>query len=156
MKVIKYILIFPIVFIFFGLIFTELNKMYWDKKTQSMCDKGAGLTIYERVVVSKKQSPSIKFSPRNTIIFPLEGREKEGDLFFRRYEHKDMSKWLLKIVKHQQSIVRRSDGKVLGARISYSRVGGDFPLGFEQSYFSCGRNVKDILLLNSVVSIEEN
>ena len=156
MKVIKLILIFPILFILFGVIFTELNKMYWDNKIKTMCDKDAGLTIYEKVTVSENQYKVIRSPLANVVILPLENKMKSGDPYFIRYDRKKMGKIFLYITRDEQFIVRRSDGKILSEVVSYSRVGGDFPVGFEQSYSSCGRDESELKLLNTVVTIEEN
>lgn len=39
--------------------------------------------------------------------------------------------------KTSSRIIRRADGKVLNSNVIYSRVGGDVPLGFHPSSYSC-------------------
>lgn len=112
------------------------SKAYWDTKVKEMCEKDGGAQVYERVDLSSNDY-QILGGTNGVIPVPLEGSERVGPYFARTTTIK-IHDGSPEVTKHTTEIVRRSDGKVLGRNIIYSRIGGDFPdLISHPSYFSC-------------------
>jgi hypothetical protein len=55
LKLIKWLLFAPIVLIGLGVLGTELNKAYWDSKVKALCEKEGGVTVFEKMEISRKQ-----------------------------------------------------------------------------------------------------
>ncbi|MDK1030156.1 MAG: hypothetical protein QGD96_12625, partial [Anaerolineae bacterium] len=146
MGLIGWVVAIPVVLVVIAFLFCEANKAYWDHKVTEMCEKDGGVTVYEKVEISKTDYPDIQVTSKNLLILPSEKNVKLGYPFFYRYRMYYMRQGFLNVVRHEQSIVRSHDGKLLSKHISYGRSGGDFPTGFHPSHFSCGRD-EDILKL---------
>ena len=116
------------------------KQAYWDAQLKEMCQRDGGLTVYQRVPVSKDQ-----ISRR---VLPM---TRDGRLGFalRDLAHPDAPVYSVEkittlrdsdpIVRRTESaIVRRSDQVVVGRWIRYARVGGDLPTGLsEGTSFVC-------------------
>ena len=140
-----------------GIIICESNKAYWDHKVKELCDKDGGVTIYEKVVISKGDYPTMKFTSAGRPILPPESSATERNPFF--YSHK---KELIKenyfgldVIRYEDLKIRSADKKVLSKKITYGRKGGDFPIGFEQSHITCDLDNNDLLEYGSVIIVKE-
>ena len=130
-------------------IYTELNKAYWDKKVRRLCEKDGGVTVYEEIELFKSNYPTLKFTSKNSLILPSEQETKGKEPFFYRFSSQVLRAGDPEIRKYEDFIVMREKKKVLGKRIIYSRVGGDFPTGISHhSSFSC----RDIRSINTNLS----
>jgi hypothetical protein len=144
---------------FFGLVLlaflgTELNKAYWDSKVRAMCEKDGGVMVFDRVQISKAAFPKIKLTSKKMLILPFEDQARSDNPFFLRTHSEFLHKGFINVMRHEQSIVRREDGKVLSTHISYGRSGGDLPIGFHPSHYSCGSDEVSLELLKSVITIK--
>jgi hypothetical protein len=113
---------------------------YWDEKVKAMCEEDGGITVYERVRISKEQIE------RRVLPMAADGR-----LSFTTKElaHPEAPIYSLERVslihdnnprvrRSEATIVRRIDGVVVGKRVIYTRAGGDFLTGFsEGTSFLC-------------------
>ncbi|MCU7937650.1 MAG: hypothetical protein KZQ99_22845 [Candidatus Thiodiazotropha sp. (ex Dulcina madagascariensis)] len=125
------------------------KKMYYDAQVREMCAKDGGITVYETV-----ELPAEMFNRWGQINFfkPTGGEDALGTeykyisstLFLKRGEHFEVS-----ILRHQRQIYRRSDNKLLGEQVSYSRRGGDLPGFWHPSSYRCqdsnGKSLLDSL-----------
>jgi hypothetical protein len=113
--------------------FYEGRKAYWDYKVREMCDKHGGVTVYERVKISKKDFQGL-WDQR---IPPTENTRMDSPYFWQRIETTIRDSYP-KVARAETLIKRRTDDKVLGKSVRYWRTGGDFPTGFsEATSFVC-------------------
>jgi len=114
--------------------FYEGRKTYWDAQVKEMCEKDGGVTVYERVKISKQDS---RFLWEQGLPLPTENTRKDSPYFWERTET-GIREANPKVVRAETLIKRRSDGKALGKSVRYWRSGGDFPTGFsEGTSFIC-------------------
>ncbi len=145
----KYIIILSpfIIFIIIWLL-SVINKYYWDQKILTMCDEYGGVVIFERVEVKRSSYPNLKFSSNGSVRVPSYRNKSESPFYFdRKTIHLKKGIFNLNLLKIKHSIVRSSDSKKLSESITFIRRGGDLPIGFHPSSFSCE---------NMVINIEDS
>lgn len=155
MKILKWLFLLPLFLIFLGFICTELNKAFWDYKVKKMCEKDGGVMVFEEVQLSRNVHREI-ISDRDVLMIPHKSNVKNNSPFYIDGSTKKLRFRFPEIRKYEDFIVDRKYGKILGKRIIYSRVGGDFPIIIAHpSSFSC-RNIKGINtnLPNSIFTIQ--
>lgn len=112
-----------------------------DRQMEALCNKDGGVRVYEQVTM-----PSAQYQE----FFKNIGRSKSKDEYYGpdyRYVSKlevivgpgaDANRGEGQITRWYQAIYRRSDGKLLGEAVLYSRAGGDvFTFGFQPSGNAC-------------------
>ncbi|WP_154716613.1 hypothetical protein [Sterolibacterium denitrificans] len=126
-------------FVFSGLALVSLTgceKYRLDAEVRELCAKDGGIKVYEKVTL-----PPEKFDQYGNIRIPTKKDAKpsdeyyydDEDTYFRKGDPYDgPNMW-----RSHTKVVRRSDGKVLGESIRYTRVGGDIPGPWHPSHFSC-------------------
>lgn len=154
MGLIGCIVAIPVVLVVIAFLFCEANKAYWDYKVMEMCEEDGGVTVFEKVEISKTDYPNIRVTSKNSLILPSEKNVKLGYPFFYRYNINIIRQGFVNVTRHEQLIVRNRDGKILSKHISYGRSGGDFPTGFHPSHFLCGSDENVLKLLKSVITIK--
>lgn len=142
-KLIVFFLVLPI---FSGLSGCERAKTRLDRKVDRLCATDAGTRIYEKTTLPKAYfgedgqftgefSRSLLDIPRNKknkfhSVVIRSDIESVGQLFPIRTA--------IKIQRTSEYVIRTLDGKILGERVAYSRVGGDFFGPWEASpAYSC-------------------
>ena len=108
-----------------------------DQQVRELCAKDGGIKVYEQVVL-----PADKFDKVGNIQVPSRDMAKPSDEYYyirtTQYIHQgspESGKAEMHRTLHQ--IVRRSDNKVLGESVRYSRRGGDAPGPWHPSSFTC-------------------
>jgi hypothetical protein len=110
------------------------GKAYWDARVKEMCEKDGGVTVYERVRISRKQAQVLWHSG---LPLPTEHTRTDSPYFWERTETSIRDSYPM-VVRAETIVKRRSDGKVLGKSVRYSRRGGDLPIGLsEATSFAC-------------------
>jgi hypothetical protein len=97
---------------------STIRKAYWDHKVKELCLKDAGVTVYERVGMSRDEYKKFR-------LLALDNRNENQRYYsmFKTSYIKDDGN--LAVMKFEETAIRQSDGKVLGKEISYARSGGD-------------------------------
>lgn len=122
------------------------SQMYWDHKVKELCEKDGGVTVYEKVELTKEEYKN--FGGANGII-PI---PSEDSPIAEKYEY--LSKNIEMEINHSDPYVRRmeyivyrkSDKKIIGRFVNYTRIGGDIDTGIsEKTHFSCA-DMKSISL----------
>lgn len=138
-----WILMVPVVIIVLLILaigFYEGRKAYWDAKVREMCEKDGGVTIYERVRISRAEI--------NRHVLPMTA---DGRLSFTTKElaHPYAPIYAVERITYvresnprvrrtESVIMRRTDQTVVAKWVIYARTGGDFPTGFsEGTNFIC-------------------
>ena len=133
---IGWILMIPVILIgifLLGAVYTGITNLYWDKRVEEMCRNDGGITVYEKVILSKDQFDYISQNigterKKNTSGYYL--RSRENILHYGLIGK-------LRVGREELFLIRSSDEKVLGKRISYIRSGGDLVVVDFPSSFGC-------------------
>lgn len=128
-KILKWILLSPVVLVLLGIVFCEINKAYWDHQVKLMCEKDGGVTVYEKIELTKLDRKNIKLHDVKYA--------RPDDKYFSTFSSKTIRKGFPEMIKGEFLVYRTIDKKIIGRQIGYGRVGGDFPTGFHPSSFSC-------------------
>lgn len=122
--------------IWFGGAFWEVagKKIYWDAKVRKLCDKDGGVKVHEKVSLPEEKYN--QYALRNWIL-PNESHAKPSDEYYVETEKYYYRQNAPQVARTQHRLVRRTDGKVLGELIRYSRGGGDLPGPWHGSSFMC-------------------
>ncbi|MGH9694315.1 MAG: hypothetical protein ACRD5Z_09250, partial [Bryobacteraceae bacterium] len=123
------------------------EKAYWDAKVKEMCDKDGGITVYERVKISRREARSV------LIDHPPTQKARRNQPYVWEQNETVIRDSNPRVVRSEILIKRRSDDKILGKTVQYWRSGGDFPTGIsEPTSFICPQHAA---LSEEVFSIEE-
>ena len=153
-KAFRLIFLAPFALVVLGVIYCELNKAYWDHRIKEMCEKNGGVTVFEKVEISKADYPSLKFTSNGHAIFPPESHANQNTPFYYTFKTEYLKKGSPDVMRFEQSIIRSKDKKALSTHISYARSGGDFPdfISYPSSY-SCGDTENDLHVYESTITI---
>ncbi len=108
-----------------------------DAQVRELCAKDGGVKVYETV-----RLPAERFDKRGMlkVYRPNQGENALGpdyiykmeNQYFRKGDNNDVSIW-----RTHTKVFRRSDEKLLGDSVSYTRRGGDFPGPWHPSSYIC-------------------
>lgn len=132
---IGYILMIPAALIVLAVgyfIYCELNKAYWDRKVDELCEKNGGIRIYERVHL-----PRSRFDKWGNLSITSKDRTKDTDEYYFKRVGKYYKKWSPSVWMSRHKILRKKDNKVLGESIRYIRRGGDMLGVWHESSYMC-------------------
>jgi len=108
------------------------SQVYWDHKVKELCEKDGGVTVYEKVELTKDEFDKLDI--------PFERNAKSNSPYYRVSLDDVVINDSPKVWKGGQEIIRKSDGKVLGVQVSYGRRGGDVTTGVsEPSHYECNQ-----------------
>jgi hypothetical protein len=104
-------------------------RWYWEARVREMCEKDGGVRIFERVLVTPAQ---VKTLPRvgSHLVVPEEGNAKPDTPVFRRISRTQIRDDDPPIVRHEETIVRRYDQRIVGVAVSYSWTPVEYPSSF--------------------------
>lgn len=113
--------------------FTEKDRL--DREVKRLCAIDGGIKVYETVKL-----PAEQFDQFGSISIPYKEIAKpEDDYYYESY-----TVYLVKgnpeLRQYHSKVYRRSDNKLLGESINYSRIGGDFPGPWQPSSLMCPEN----------------
>jgi len=130
---------------YFWWVFGE--KLWVDHQVRELCAKDGGVKVYETISL-----PADKFNQYGQINFfrPIDGENALGPDYIYIWRYKYLKKGDPSLSRSHTVIIRRSDNKLLGESISYSRGGGD-PVGpWQPTSFSCPSNYGQVQLLEKI------
>jgi hypothetical protein len=117
--------------------FFEGRKAYWDYKVKQMCEKDGGVTVIEKVILSKEDYQRLA-GTTGDILLPDSSRSDKNYPYVSKFTVTTIREGYPKVNKYETEVRRSRDQKTLARRVSYSRIAGDFPTGiFHHSTFSC-------------------
>lgn len=143
--IVGWLLMIPVVVIVLLILvigFYEGRKAYWDYRVREMCEKDGGAKVFQTVELNEQQY-ALLLNKFGKLDIPLDRPvsrnapivRKEASIYIRRNDPE--------VRQDQLVVIRKSDQKVLGTRVSYSRVGGDL-IALHPSYFSCPEKSVDL------------
>lgn len=116
------------------------RQAYWDEQVKAMCDKDGGTAVYEKVELSEEEYRKLG-GVYGVIPVPAVGMKTSDYPYVRSLTETKLREGNPEVVRTEELIMRRSDGKVLVRSISYSRRGGDFPTGLlHDTVFRCPKH----------------
>lgn len=125
--------------ILLGLLWLGVGRiMYYDAKVRELCAKDGGIKVYETV-----RLPAEKFDKYGNVRIPNKEQAKSMNEYYYERAYIYYRKGEPQITRTQHRVIRRSDGKILGESIRYSRGGGDLPGPWHGSSFICPPISKD-------------
>ncbi|MEW5797341.1 MAG: hypothetical protein AB1772_13430 [Candidatus Zixiibacteriota bacterium] len=131
---IRLVLIAVVGALWFGGSFWEAGgkKLYWDVRVRELCAKDGGVRVYETV-----ELPAERFDRWGNARIPSKRSATPEDEYYFEIEDNYYRKGNPKLLQSRFRTIRRSDGKVLGETVYYSRIGGDLPGPWHESNFTC-------------------
>lgn len=138
----------------FGWLFVPVYLLYGrtallDAEVRELCAKDGGVKVYETV-----RLPAERFDKKGVLkaYRPNQGENALGPNYIYKMENQYFSKGEINAVaiwRTHIKVFRRSDGKLLGDSVSYTRRGGDFPGPWHPSSYICP-DLKYLNLLEQV------
>jgi hypothetical protein len=117
--------------------YTPGAKSHWDQQVREMCAKDGGVTIYERVSISRAQLEKLPKAGVYAAI-PARANATPEDLVFWDDSSSTIHDANLRVWRSEQVVKRKSDEKIVARIVRYSRVGGDVPTALaHSSSFAC-------------------
>lgn len=119
-----------------GLLWLAMGEKWLaDRQVRELCAKDGGVRLYETVIL-----PAAEFDKSGQIRIPSKRNAKPTDEYFGEWHvhhYRDRNP----VVRRDHFLIyRRSDGKLLGEAVSYSRIGGDMPGPWHESSFRCPKD----------------
>jgi hypothetical protein len=115
-------------------------KSYWDEQVKAMCKEDGGLTVYERVRISRDQIN------RGLLPMAADGRVGVATQNTAHPEAPIYTVWRVSQIREsnprvrriESTVIRRVDQAVVARQVIYARAGGDLPTGMsEGTSFIC-------------------
>lgn len=110
------------------------EKWQLDAQVHELCPKDGGMKIYETVAL-----PADQFDQWGMVKFyrPTGGEDALGPEYVYRQQDTYFRRGNPEMWRTHTAVIRRSDGKVLGEVVRYTRRGGDMPGPWADSSLSC-------------------
>lgn len=153
-KVVAAVLLAPFVLLTAGIGGCEARKAYYDWQVRRMCEKDGGVTVYERITVSPVEASRLPRAGGFLGAAP-EALAKDTEPAFSRIRRVQLREGNLSIVRYETEVIRRSDRRIVGRAVTYTRAGGDFPTFAHPSSFSCPETMRVFAGINAIYQVEE-
>ncbi|MDP3481582.1 MAG: hypothetical protein Q8R88_17600 [Desulfoprunum sp.] len=108
------------------------RNMWLDQQVREMCANDGGVKVFETVELT----PDL-LDKAGRIWIPYKEKAKSSDKYYYEIEEYYFRRGEPQMTRRQARIARRSDGKVLGEKVSYGRGGGGLPGPWHGSSFTC-------------------
>lgn len=135
-NIVAWVVLTPIVLLVASIGGCETRKAYYDWQVRRMCEKDGGVTVYERVAITREEYRRLG-GAYGQIPIPEERSAAPDYPYVSSTTRTVLKKGSPQITRTEALIKRRADNKVLARYVSYSRVGGDFPSWAHPSYSMC-------------------
>jgi hypothetical protein len=112
------------------------RQSHWDTRVKELCEKEAGVTVYERVTLTQSEYRLLR-GPGGGVVIPSKNLAGPDAPYFRETLQTSLRAWNPEVFRREARIIRASDGKVLSQSITYGRIGGDMPSPAHPSSFGC-------------------
>lgn len=127
----------------------EIRKTYFDRQIDKMCERDGGVTVFEKVAVSRQEYFRLGGS-NGQIPVPEERSATAEYPYVSSTARSVIRSGNPEVFRTEAVIKRRSDGRVLARFVSYTRIGGDVPSWAHPSHRTChlpGGNVSQYIFM---------
>lgn len=108
------------------------SKSELDAEVKRLCAIDGGIKVYETVTL-----PPEKFDKYGNVSIPSKEHAKIEDEYYIEWKIIYLKDGDPSLLRSHHRLIRRSNQKLLGESIMYSRGGGDLPGPWHPSSFSC-------------------
>ncbi|MDP1537817.1 MAG: hypothetical protein Q8L95_11600 [Burkholderiales bacterium] len=112
------------------------QQSYWDAQVREMCEKDGGVTVYEKVSISRSDIDLLG-RVGGKIGIPAKELASPNAPVYEELKISYLKQGNPQITRSEMTIVRRLDQLVVARAIIYARSGGDIPSPSHPSSFSC-------------------
>lgn len=134
-KILVSLALAPILVLAAGIGGCEIRKAYYDRQVRKLCEKDGGLQIFEVARLSPADY-ALLVNEFGQLDIPTQPNARPNTPLIHAETIDYLRENNPRLTRYELRVVRLKDNKTLGARISYSRVGGDF-VAFHPSVFAC-------------------
>lgn len=120
------------------LLASACEKARLDDEVDRLCKKDGGIAVHETVVL-----PFERFDRFGEVRIVERKLAKPTDEFFYVWDRKELSGGSPSLHRDHFKVIQRSDGKVLGEGVAYTRRGGDVPGPWHDSFYGCPKGVSE-------------
>lgn len=114
----------------------EARKAYYDWQLRNMCEKDGGVSISERLQIDPSQVVHLPTVDGHVGVAP-EALSDPAAPAFGRLKQQVLRRGHQSLMRYEEEIVRRADGRIIARVVTYTRAGGDFPSFAHPSLYSC-------------------
>ena len=139
--------------ILLGLLWLGVGRtMYYDWQVRELCARDGGVKVYETVtlpaVLASKYVNKITITPYSEL--------KDTDDYYMDWRITYIRLGNPSLERNHFRLIRRSDQKLLGESVTYSRGGGDLPGPWHGTSFQCPETSKGQSLASSIFANGDN
>jgi len=119
------------------------RQTYWDHQVKELCEKDGGMTILERIRISRADvergiQPRVWILGKRFIGAAVRELAHPDALVHYEENHTVIREMNPSVGRTELVFIRRKDGATIGKYVYYGRGGGDFPTGLtHDSSFLC-------------------
>lgn len=135
-RVLAWVALTPIVVLVAGIGGCEARKEYYDWQVRKMCEKDGGVTIYDRVSVTRSQFEAMGKVGGFASVPPKRLASPDAPVFSVATEIV-IKEGRPGVRKREETVFRSADEEIVALVVSYWREGGDFPSFAHPSSFVC-------------------
>jgi hypothetical protein len=114
----------------------EARKAYYDWQVRKMCEQDGGVTVFERVIVTKEEYKALGGTAGEIPVYELSST-RPHEPYFTETRTTYLRQSNPEVRREERILKRRGDGKVLARYVYYARVGGDVPSWAHPSSKGC-------------------
>jgi hypothetical protein len=120
------------------------RQSYWDAKVKEMCKTDGGVTIYEKIRISRADLKRgvLPVNADGKIEVSVKGLARPDAPVYAEPKITYIRKSNPQVARVEVVYIRRSDNAVVARTISYGRFGGDIPSPSHPSSFACPDSLK--------------
>lgn len=116
-------------------------KAHYDRQVRELCANDGGVRVYETVQLTAEKFNQWGQPNFNIPVTPYT-KLKDSDQYYLEWEITNIKFGNPKLEQSHFRLIRRSDNKLLGESVSYTRGGGDLPGPWHGSSFICPEPAK--------------
>lgn len=128
------------------------RKYYYDWQVERMCAVDGGVKVYETV-----RLPANEFDKWGMVRFykPNKGKNALGAAYEFHLDIDYIRREKPTLTRFHTRVIRKSDGKLLGESLVYTRAGGDLIGPWHPSGFVCPTNGSEVSLIKQIFLSKE-
>lgn len=119
------------------------RQAYWDAQVDRMCETDGGMRVFEVMELTPHQY-GLLLNSFGKLDIPIDAKDLGDVPVIRREETTVIRDANPRVWRYALTVIRKSDRRILGMQMTYSRVGGDFPSPAHESSYSCPKHLENL------------